>query len=109
VSGFGDRLREARKASKLTLDQLGEKIGSSKAYVWQLENKDQATPSADLLMKLCSALNRTPSYFLGSGGEESDDLVQQEILFRKFKALDDRDKKTIISMIEIMDKNEQKP
>lgn len=105
VSGFGERLRQARKESKLTLDQLGEKLGSSKAYVWQLENKTDANPSGDLLMKLCSALGKPPSYFLEATSDRADDLAQGDVLFRKFKALDERDKQTILSLIEVMDRN----
>ena len=103
MTGFGSRLREARKAKGQTLDQLGSQIGSSKAYVWQLENKDQASPSGDLLMKLCSVLDQTPSYFLGTGDGASDDLAQKEILFRKFQALGERDKQTILSLIKVLD------
>ncbi len=103
MSGFGSRLREARKAKGLTLDQLGAQIGSSKAYVWQLENKDQASPSGDLLMKLCSVLDQSPSFFLGTESGASDELAQKEILFRKFQALGERDKQTILSMIKVLD------
>lgn len=99
MTGFGERLKAARKEKKLTLEQLGHALGSSKAYAWQLENKQVATPRGDLLMKLCSALDKPPSYFLDSEASDSDALAEQEILFRKFKALDERDQETIKILI----------
>jgi Predicted transcriptional regulators len=109
MSGFGERLRIARKASGLTLEQLGEKLGSSKAYVWQLENKTEASPSGELLMKLCAALDKQPSYFLDASMKSADDLAESDVLFRKFKALDERDRQTILSLIGVMDQNGKKP
>ena len=109
MSGFGDRLRTARKEIGLTLDQLGDKLGSSKAYVWQLENKTEASPSGELLMKLCAALDKPPSYFLAATPAAADELAEGDILYRKFKTLDDRDKKTIMSLINVMDRDGKKP
>lgn len=99
MEGFGARLKEARKAKRLTLEQLGNAIGSSKAYAWQLENKQEATPSGELLMKLCSALEKPPSYFLDSNPSDSDDMAEKEILFRRYKALAERDQKTIRALL----------
>ena len=107
MSNFGARLREARKAKGLTLDQLGAAIGSSKAYVWQLENKEVASPTGDLLMKLCSTLDKEPSFFIGSENKAADELAAKEILFRKFQSLTESDQKNIISFMEAMKKNEE--
>lgn len=55
------RLREAREAAKLSLDELATKAGISKTYLWELE-KDQAgekKPSADILMRIARALSVT--------------------------------------------------
>lgn len=37
---MGDRIAAARKGKGLTLDQLAEKSGCSKSYIWELENKN---------------------------------------------------------------------
>lgn len=105
MESFGARLKAARRAMGLTLEQLGAALGSSKAYAWQLENKQDATPSGELLMKLCAALGKPPSYFLDSNAADGDDLAEQEILFRKFKALDKRDQQTIQTLIKTLNEN----
>ena len=59
---------EARKG--LTLDQLAEKSGSSKSYLWELENKDPPRPSAEKLGGIAKALEVTVDYFMGSDTPE---------------------------------------
>ena len=107
MTGFGERLRNARKDARLTLDQLAEKIGSSKAYVWQLENKDTASPSAEIMFGICAALGKEPSYFIQRVPPAADELVRRDILFRKFDSLTEGDRRKVLSIIEIMDRVEK--
>jgi len=44
---LGERIREQRLKKGLTLEQLAGAIGSGKSYMWELENKDSARPSAE--------------------------------------------------------------
>mgnify|MGYP003400529237 FL=1 len=40
-SALGDKIRKLRKeVKKLTLEELAEQTGSSKGYIWELENRD---------------------------------------------------------------------
>ena len=52
-------------------NELGEKISSTKAYVWELENKSNARPSADKLLKIADALSVSPEFLI------NDDLEEQ--------------------------------
>jgi len=95
---FGEKLRKLRTSKKLTLEELAAVIGSSKAYVWQLENKDNAKPSAELLLKIANYFSESPEYFLDDTQiEPSDRRVGQveDAFFRKFKKLSESDKRTI--------------
>lgn len=58
---LAQQLREARKAVGLTLEKLAEESGVSKTYLWELENDPDGSkkPSADVLLKLASALKTT--------------------------------------------------
>ena len=64
---LAERLREARKETGLTLDQLSDESGLSKTYLWELENdkESQKKPSADTLMKLVTPLRTTIADLLG--------------------------------------------
>lgn len=61
---FGEKLRTRRIEKGLTLEALAEKIGSTKAYVWQLENKKPAKPSGELLLKLANVLDISAEYLI---------------------------------------------
>jgi transcriptional regulator with XRE-family HTH domain len=68
--GFGEKLRRRRIEKSLTLEGLAEQIGSTKAYVWQLENKKPARPSGELLLKIASVLEVSPSYLIDDASME---------------------------------------
>lgn len=61
---FGEKLRNRRIELGLTLEALAEKIGSTKAYVWQLENKKPAKPSGELLLKIANVLDISAEYLI---------------------------------------------
>lgn len=50
-------LAEARAAKGLSLQQLADKVGSSKNYIWQLEQKESPQPTVKLAWNLHLALD----------------------------------------------------
>ena len=62
---FGDRLQGLRKRGNLTLEALAAEIGSTKSYLWDLENKPTIRPSAALVHRLAVALDNTVGVLLG--------------------------------------------
>jgi transcriptional regulator with XRE-family HTH domain len=95
AENFGDKLRRLRTSRGLTLEALAEKVGSSKAYVWQLENKAAAKPSAELLLKLAATLGEAPEFFLDDSTIERSESHVTEAFFRKFNKLSPEDRHTI--------------
>jgi transcriptional regulator with XRE-family HTH domain len=59
MSKFGESLRMRRHEHGLTLGQLAKLTGSSKSYIWALENLDPLRPSADKVQKIASVLGTT--------------------------------------------------
>ena len=53
---MANRLKQVRNSRYMTLEELAKKVGSSKAYMWQLENKDDPDPGVKMGMKLEDAL-----------------------------------------------------
>ena len=47
---FGQRMKDIRQARNETLEQVAEGIGSTKSYVWEIENKPNARPSLQVSM-----------------------------------------------------------
>ena len=64
VSALGDRLRAAREARRLTLDQLSAAVGVSKAHLSRLESGDRQ-PSVGILVEVAAALGSPVSVLLG--------------------------------------------
>jgi transcriptional regulator with XRE-family HTH domain len=59
---IAERLKALRIAKGLTLDQLAEQSGVSRAMISRIE-RAQASPTAALLARLCSALGQSLSMF----------------------------------------------
>jgi transcriptional regulator with XRE-family HTH domain len=71
---LADRIRSARQCSGWTLDQLADRAGISKTYLWELE-KDEAgekRPSADVLGRLAYTLGLTLAELIGHPTVEVD-------------------------------------
>lgn len=82
------RIHEARKAAGFTLDELAERAGVSKTYLWELENdtKGEKKPSADVLLRIATALSVTIADLLGLPSirvdESKVDLSPSLVAFR---------------------------
>ena len=80
---FGDKIRSARKAAGLTQRQLADKIDATNTSVSNWE-KNLSQPSADVIQKLCAALQVEPNYFYGTEALVSKSVTDAEIKFALF-------------------------
>ena len=66
ASAFGARLRRLREAKNLTLQQVADAVGCTKAYIWELEMKDGQRPSAERIQKIAQVLGVTMEDVMGT-------------------------------------------
>lgn len=99
VNPLGDRIRNLRKAKGLTLDQLAEQSGSSKSYIWELENKSPPRPSAEKLSKIADKLGTTIEFLLE--GETSQEQAADAHFYRSYQKMDEPTKAKIRRMVEL--------
>ena len=59
TSPFGKRLREFREAKGLTLQQVADHVGCTKAYIWELEMREGQRPTAERLNAIAKLLGVT--------------------------------------------------
>ena len=72
----GERIRTLRIRRSLTLDQLAETSGVSRAMISRIE-RAEASPTAALLARLCSALGVSLSVFFADEGGSADPLMRR--------------------------------
>lgn len=88
LNPLGDRIRSLRKARSLTLDQLAEQSGSSKSYIWELENKNPPRPSADKIVKIAQALGTTIEHLLGGDEAQTQEDATDAHFYRNYQRMD---------------------
>ena len=84
---IGTKIRSLRQARSLTLDRLADASGSSKSYLWELENKDPPRPSADKLAGIARALGVTVDYLLGEDTPEELVAAEDKVFFREYQRM----------------------
>ena len=102
---FGVRIKELRTAQNLTLDQLAQATGSSKSYIWELENKDPPRPSAEKLAEIAKALGVTTDYLIGRE-EQTLEQAEDKAFFRQYSGLPESTRRQIRAMAKILGKSD---
>jgi transcriptional regulator with XRE-family HTH domain len=98
---LGDKIRRLRKEKKLTLDKLAELTGSSKSYIWELENKNPPRPSAEKLAKIAEQPGTTIEYLLDEEEALSKEDAADARFYRDYKKMDTATKAKIRQMVKL--------
>lgn len=98
---FGKKIKELRTKMGLTLDQLATETGSSKSYIWELENKDPPRPSAEKLAVIAVALGVTTDYLIGREEITLAD-AQDKAFFREYSQMDSDTREKIRAMAKVL-------
>lgn len=95
---LGTKINELRRERGMTLEQLAQATNSSKSYMWELENKDVARPSAEKLDRIAQALDVTASYLIDVSQSAPTEDVADTAFYRQYQKLD-TDKKVMLKRI----------
>ncbi|RKT37979.1 helix-turn-helix domain-containing protein [Thiocapsa rosea] len=106
VTTLGDKIRSLRKEKRLTLDQLAELTGSSKSYIWELENKTPPRPSAEKLSRIAEKLGVTIEYLLDKEATVSEENAEDAAFYRKYRRMDPATKAKLRSLVDIWEDDE---
>ena len=71
---IGERIKTRRKAYGYTLDELAERVGTSKQTVFRYEIGQITNIPAERIEAIARALGTTPAYLMGWESEESAEL-----------------------------------
>lgn len=102
---LGEKIRKLRKEKGLTLDKLADLTGSSKSYIWELENKHPPRPSAEKLAKIAEQLDTTIEYLLDEGDELSQEDAADARFYRQYRKMDSAAKAKVRQIIKLWDED----
>lgn len=97
---FAVRLRESRERKGLSLQKLADKIGASKAHIWDLEKGRTTNPSLEILVGLSRALDVSIANLVGEDTEQTPNNGDTIAMFRDLQTLSDSDRETIKLMMD---------
>ena len=101
---LGEKIKKQRKKQGLTLDKLAGIAGLSKSYLWELENRESQSPSAEKLLALADALGVSADYFLEDDVRDPEEKHLDEAFFRGYKKLDTKDKEQLRKILDAFKK-----
>jgi transcriptional regulator with XRE-family HTH domain len=99
---FARRLHELRTANRLSLQDVADKVGISKAHVWNLEKGLSDNPSMDLVVKFADLFRVRVADLVGENPAAADVEPEVIAMFRNLTKLGERDRETIRVLMEQM-------
>jgi transcriptional regulator with XRE-family HTH domain len=102
-SAFGSRLRRLRDAKKLTLQQVADAVGCTKAYIWELEMKEGQRPSAERIQAIAKVLGVTMADVMGEPIQQVPQASPEDVaFFREYAGMTDEEKDRYRQALKIM-------
>ncbi|MCX7213401.1 MAG: helix-turn-helix transcriptional regulator [Burkholderiales bacterium] len=103
ASAFGLRLRRLREAKKLTLQQVADAVGCTKAYIWELEMKEWQRPSAERVHALAKVLGVTMEDVMGDTLDKVPQASPEDVqFFREYAGMTDEEKQRYRQALDLM-------
>ena len=99
---LGEKIRQLRKDKKMTLEELAKKIDAGKSYVWEIENRDDANPSADRLVNIARALDVTVEFLLDDATPQPTSNVFDQAFFRMYERMSEPEKEQLRRVVEAL-------
>jgi len=105
---FAKRLAELRLRNRLSLQQVADKVGISKAHVWNLEKGQADNPSMELVLKFAELFRVRLADLVGENPDAEDQEPEMIAMFRDLKKLDPRDRDTIRVLMDQLSRSGKK-
>ena len=102
-SVLGRKVRDLRQEKGMTLEQLATATGSSKSYMWEIENKPVARPSAEKLARIASVLGVTSEYLVDGERTEPEADDFDRAFYRKYQGASDPVKQKLKRILDVLD------
>ena len=87
MNNFGQVMKNARKAKRVTLRTLGEYVGKSVGYLSDIENGRKRAPQLDLVLKIEECLGIADGSLVNIAAQVRRSLPQAKKLSEKIMAM----------------------
>lgn len=102
-SPFGIRLRQFREAKGLTLQQVADAVGCTKAYIWELEMREGQKPTAERLNAIAKTLGVTIQDLLGEPVADMQTPSPTDVaFFRQYAGMTEEEKERYRQAMQLM-------
>jgi len=102
---LGDKLKKLRKDKGFTLESLAKAADVSKSYLWELENREVKSPSAQRLASIADQLGVSLDFFLDEDVREPEERHLDDAFFRGYKNLETTEKERLRKILDAFKKN----
>jgi transcriptional regulator with XRE-family HTH domain len=99
---FASKVHAQRVARGLSLQNVADAVGISKAHVFNLEKGITANPSMELVVKLAELFRVRVADLVGDNPDAEDQPPEVVAMFRDLKSLDENDRETIRMLMDTM-------
>jgi len=104
---LGAKLVELRLRKAVSLQQVADAVGVSKAHIWAMEKEKSENPSLELLKKLSEYFSVPLEYLANTDSSVELNDVQAQQFFRDYKSLSESEQALLRQTIEVL-KNSSK-
>jgi transcriptional regulator with XRE-family HTH domain len=94
------KLRELRIRKGMSLQQVADNVGASKAHVWDLETGKSTNPSLDLLKNLSRCFEVSVADLVGENPASDSEESEVVAMYRDLKELTPGDREALRVMME---------
>lgn len=96
IVNIGKRIKERRKALKMSADELAARLGKDRSTIYRYEKGDIENLPLDILEPIAAALNTTPQYLMGWEEVQKKNDVLSDIILKMNEDME------LLSMVETL-------
>ena len=108
---IGQRIRERRKAMKMSVDELAARLGKDRSTVYRYENGEIENLPLDMLEPIAKALDMTPKELMGWDQSEKEEVNKKNsdaIAGITMRMFEDQDFFRVVEFLEKLDEKQFK-
>lgn len=96
---LGEKIKILRTKKNLSLQEVAEQVGASKAHIWELETGRARNPTLELVTKLAKCFDVGVADLVGENPDAEGEKPELVAMFRDLKGLDEKDFETMQSIM----------